>query len=363
MGQIQFANAEYLYALLAVLPAAAGLWYASFWLRRKARKQYGEEQLVDRYTRPLRLASEVVELAFWALSLALLVVATAGPVKPDTPQKAQAGTLQVMLVIDGSKSIRAEDYRAVMPGPLGEDGTTVLGPHGSRLDMSKHLITEKIMPAIQGNQIGIVTYSGAGFERAPLTDDFEALRFVLANWMTVHQPLAPGGGSHMVDGLSMALELFKRQGDPNKEQVIVLLSDGGFDDQIPELNKVLDEIVARKIRVIIVGLGGTAPISIPEYTLGRDGLYQFSGWAKKGGNAVQTQYDPAVLEHIQTATGADLVHLEQPSDLNVQWAAKIAGSKTEARQSPVFQYPLAAAIFLLVALFSRVLLFKRKDLV
>lgn len=354
---IHFANAEYLYALMAVLPAAVGLWYVSFWLRQKARKLYGDERLVDRYTRRLTIASEALELGAWVTILSLLVVALAGPMRPDAPQRAQTGSLQVVTVIDGSKSSHAEDYRTQLPGQPPSDG-----PHGSRLDMAKHVILTRIMAAIPGNQIGIVTYSGAGFSQAPLTDDFEALRFVLDEWVTVVRPIAPGGGSHMVDGLTMALKTFKKKADPNKEKVIVLFSDGGFDDKPEELEKVLQEIVDQKIRVIIVGMGGDSPIEIPEYLLGADGEYHFAGWAKKGGKVVPTVYDPTTLQHIASVTGGDLIRLEKASDLNIQWASKLAGSKAEAHETPVFQYPLAGALVLLFALSLRGLR-KRNDLV
>jgi Ca-activated chloride channel family protein len=362
MPHFHFANAEYLWALLAVLPAAAALWYGSFWLRQKARKLYGEERLVDRYSKRLRLASEVFELAAWALSLTLLVVAAAGPMRPDAPQKAQAGSLHVVLLIDVSKSSHAEDYRPVLPGPDGLDGTQVLGPHGSRLDMAKFVIKNKIMPAIPGNKIGIVTYAGGGYPQAPLTDDYEALRFVMDNWITVLAPAAPGGGSHMVDGLAMALETFKRSPEPGKDKVLVLFTDGGFDDKLEELDKILPELVKQNVRVIIVGLGGSASVDIPEYQMGADGQWQFSGWAKKDGKVVPTAFDPTTLQHIAASTGGDLIHLEKASDLNIQWAARLAGAKAEPHETPVFQYPLAGAIVLLVLLSLRGLI-KRDDLV
>ncbi len=364
MTHIHFAHAQYLIALLAVLPTVSAFWYANYWLRARARRHYGEEQLVDRYTRKTSLLAEAIELSAWCLCLALVVVAAAGPMLPDAPQRAKAGTLEVVAVMDVSKSMHAEDYRAVMPGPGGSDGTTVLGPHGSRLDMAKFVIEQRIMPAIAGNQLGVVTYSGGGFQQAPLTQDFTAVSWVLDNWVTVTQPAAPGGGSYMADGLTVALETFKAA-DPKsagKQRVIVLFTDGGFEGNRADLQKVLAQIADEKIRVIIVGLGGTTPITIPEYTQAADGSYQFSSWARLDGKIATTAYDPSVLQSIQTATGAELIHLQSPSDLNVSWASALAGGKTEAHEAPVFQYPLAVAMLLIVALSLRGLL-RRNDLV
>lgn len=240
-----------------------------------------------------------------------------------------------------------------MPGPDGSDGTQVLGPHGSRLDMAKKVITDKVMPAIPGNKVSVVTYSGGGHLQAPLTDDFEYVRWILENWVTVLTPAAPGGGSHMAEGLKTAVQVFKRAPDQSKDRVLVIFSDGGFDDKVDELDKVLQELVDMKVRVVIVGLGGSTPINIPEYIEAADGTYQFNGWAKKDGKVVPTVYESATLEHVAATTGGELLHLEKESDFAVQWAAKLAGSKAEAHETPVYQYPLAGALLVLIGLSLR----------
>ncbi|HEY9868164.1 MAG TPA: vWA domain-containing protein [Candidatus Obscuribacterales bacterium] len=356
MGNITFANPSYLYWLLAVLPLAAAFWYASFWFRRKTRQQYGEAGLVDRYTRKPGLVLELLQLGGWLVVLTLLVVATAGPLQPDAPQRARTGSLQVVIVMDVSKSMAAEDYRSVMPGPDGTDGALVVGPHGSRLDMTKYLITTRIMPAIQGNQIGVVTYTGSGFPQADLTDDYTALRFVLTNWVKVGS--APGGGSDFSEGLKEALATFKRDEDPNKEKVIVLFSDGGFTGDQAELAKVTQELAAQRVRLIIVGLGMPAAIPIPVY----DENGQLTGYFKKDDKVVTTAIEEANLTRLAAATGGEYIHLTNDKDLQIQWATTLAGTKVEPRVRHVYQYPLGVALALLLVLSARGL-FRGKDVV
>ena len=43
---------DYLYLLLAVLPALAALLYVSYKQRLAARREWGEEKLIERFTRP-----------------------------------------------------------------------------------------------------------------------------------------------------------------------------------------------------------------------------------------------------------------------------------------------------------------------
>lgn len=356
MGNFTFANPSYLYSLLAVLPLAAAFWYASFWFRRKGREQYGEAGLVNRYTRKPGLAAELLRLTAWVVTLALLVVAAAGPLQSDAPQRARTGSLQVVIVMDVSKSMAAEDYRGVMPGPDGTDGALVVGPHGSRLDMTKYLIVTKIMPAIQGNQIGVVTYTGSGFPQSDLTDDYVALRFVLENWVKVGS--APGGGSDFAEGLKEAIATFKRDEDPAREKVIVLMSDGGFTGKAEDLAAVTQELAAQRIRLIIVGLGMPTAIPIPVY----DAQGQLTGYFKKDDKVVTTTIEEPILIQLAAVTGGEYIHLTNDKDLTIQWASTLAGSKVEPKVRHVYQYPLGVALTLLFALSLRGLI-RRKDTV
>lgn len=356
MGDISFANPGYLYALLFILPLAVAFWYASRWRIGKGRQQYGEPGLVDRYTRRPRLALELLKATLWAVFLTLLVVSAAGPLQPEAPRRARTGSLQVVIVMDVSRSMAAEDYRSVLPGPDGGSGALVIGPHGSRLDMAKHVITTRIMPAIQGNQIGLVTYTGSGFPQADLTDDYLSLRFILRHWVKVGS--APGGGSDFAEGLNEALATIKRDEDPSKEKVIVLMSDGGFTGDPAQLAKVSQELVAQRVRLIVVGLGMTQAVPIPVYS----GAGQLTGYFEKEGQAVTTALEDARLRQLASATGGEFIHLTDDGDLQIPWVSTIAGSKVEPQVRQLYQYPLAAALTVLFLLSMAVLL-RRRDVV
>ncbi len=355
MSNIHFAHPQYLYALLVALPLVLVFCYTSYWARLKARQLYGEEKLVGRFTRKINLALEIGSWIGWLVVAAAIVVAAAGPVKPDVPQRAQAGSLQVVTVMDVSWSMGAEDYRPYMTARDGTPGTAVVGPFGSRLDMTKHIITTQIMPAIPGNQIGIVTYMGDGFPQADLTDDYTALRFVFENWIVTGS--APGGGSDMAEGLNQALATFKRDEDPKKQKVIVLFSDGGSSSKPEDLDKVLNQIAQQNIRVIIVGVGLQNPIPIPVY----DDNGQRTGYRQVNGQTATTAFEEPVLQHVATATNGTLLHVDETGKVNINWAVAVAGSKTEPRETQLFQYPLALGIGILLLL-SLSGLARRKDL-
>jgi hypothetical protein len=254
--------------------------------------------------------------------------------------------------MDVSWSMAAEDYRGIMNAPDGTPGTAMPGPFGNRLDMSKFIIVQRMMPAIQGNQIGLVTYMGNGFSQAPLTDDYTALRFVLKNW--VKDGSAPGGGSDISAGLSEALDTFKADEDPKKDKVIVLFSDGGFTGKPEELQDVIQKLNEQHVRVIVVGVGGNTPIPIPLYD--KD---QPKGYRTKDEQVVMTSIEEAQLQAIASATSNEYIHVAEAKDVNIQWASTLAGSKAEPHETHIYQYPLGAALALLLLLSLRGLARKR----
>src|SRR5579883_159773 len=99
---LHFLHPQYLSALWLIVPAALCLLYLSFVLRRKARRSFGEEELLARTSRPLKLAGEAALATLWVALLTLLVIAASGPVTRSLPTSIKAGSLQVICIMDVS---------------------------------------------------------------------------------------------------------------------------------------------------------------------------------------------------------------------------------------------------------------------
>jgi len=161
---MHFIRPDAFFLLIVALPLIASVWWLNLKLRQRDLKRYGEERLVGRFSEPLRKVTEGLVLAAWLFASALAITALAGPVTPATPAKVQEGSLQVVVLADVSKSMAAEDYRDSMPPVNGVAPDMVPGPYGTRLDMVKLVILKDLMPALQGNEIGICVYMGNGFD-------------------------------------------------------------------------------------------------------------------------------------------------------------------------------------------------------
>lgn len=141
-------------------------------------------------------------------SLLLLIVAAAKPVWGTEFAKSPTSESELVIVLDVSYSMLADDLK----------------PTRSRV-ASDSII--KLLPYLRGYRVGLVIFAGDAFERAPVTDDFISLSFVLQRAQNESFLLEPG--SNVVSGIEKAREILHRNEIPHSK-LILLVSDGEFDD-------------------------------------------------------------------------------------------------------------------------------------
>jgi Ca-activated chloride channel family protein len=313
---LDFLNVQAFWAMLG-LPFMVG---AILWgLRRRQAilREFGRMDLLIQFSRFSPKVKRVYQVLPTALCFSLLVFSMARPVLHGDFGKIREGTLDVVAVLDVSKSMRAEDC----------------GPGGSRFEMSKTALLQSL-PDLAGNRLGLVTFAGKSFPQAELTEDLEALEFVLKNWVTVDS--APSQGSNIGMALSEALRLFEEN---KRKRVILFFSDGGH--VRPEnLDGILAEIGIKGIPVISVGVGSKEGAKIPVYEEGK-----FKEWLQIDGNEVETQLNEDLLRKISQGTGGKYIHLRSAKNLKgVLRDPSVMGARALSGGREIFQIPLGLAI-------------------
>lgn len=350
---MNFSHMEFAWLVLA-LPAIGAALYAGHKLRLQAKRVYGTEQVLERFHKQKHSRLDWIHQAGIFAASCLLVLAAMGPIINSTPERVPDGSVQAVVVLDVSRSMAAEDYREFMPADAGQK-PDLNQPWGTRLDMAKYQIFQ-IMKAIQGNQLGIVNYAEKGFPQADLTSDFVALSFVVKNWVVLGN--APGFGSHYENGLREALATFKRDEDPKKKKVIILMSDGGFDGDPAELAKVVEDLNAQKVKLVIIGVGLPGANAIPIYDDGK-----LTGYFTVEGKTVTTSYEEDHLRELAAATHGLYHHVDSTAasqKVTIDWSNEVGGSRTELRGTPLFPY-FGGAAFAIVALLSIAAFMRKKD--
>ncbi len=360
-----FAYTEYLWMLLS-LPVFAGLLYVGYVLRSQVSENFRSEKF--RKIPGERRPSLLWELFYGGgtlLAIALIILAIAGPYQNNKPIRVPEGPVQACFVVDVSRSMAAEDYRDSMPADAGQR-PDLDSAWGSRLQMAKYQI-EKVMDALPGNQLCLVTYTEHGFGQAILDDDFNALRYVLKHWVKIGT--APGDGSNYADGMQIALNILTESGSQGKDKdstsdasrqvsqetskkqrVIILLSDGGFTGKPDEVKDAVERLQSENVKLVIVGIGMPGENAIPIY---ENGIRK--GQMEKEGKPLTTSYEEDAIRSLKTQTNASYSHIGLDADsqvVTIDWMTEISGSKIvfEKRMLGVYLAGAAYLIFTLIVL-------------
>lgn len=183
--------------------------------------------------------------------LVLLVVALARPQIVEDKREVKQQGYDLMLAIDLSGSMLAEDYE--------RDGERI-----NRLQAVKPIIQAFINQRIS-DRIGMVVFSGRAYTLAPLTFDHE--------WLERQVERLKLGmiedGTAIGDGLGVALtrlEQAKREdGGKRKGAFVVLMTDGANNRGVLTPDQATDIAKARNIPVYTIGAGKDGLVPMPVF--------------------------------------------------------------------------------------------------
>jgi hypothetical protein len=336
---------NFLLAVVAWLAVFSSSWFAVHAFL-KVRRQYGKSDLVDTYSTKVSRRTIMSALVLSLLVPTLIGAAIVGPYRDGVMHLVPAGSQDIVIGIQDSRGMGTVDY----PSLSGGDKLQFFNETGSDLDAARYMVEKGIMPAMVGNQIALVVYQGQAMPLVDLTDQQDIIKATLERELKIG--LAPIGTSE-VNGkvssiaafLQVALAEFDRFGAQGSNKVIVIFSKGD-DVSDPEfLAQEEEQVHARQIKVVIVGVGG-APALIPIYG-GDDqqflGYYQFNDrtFAMSG-------IDEGNLRKLAQDLGGTFVLLDPDHLATIDWVATLTSWRMEVGMELLFAWPAMAAYVLLV---------------
>jgi Ca-activated chloride channel family protein len=321
-----FGSPTYLYGLLLIPAAIVFLLWAER-QRRRATARVGEPALIARLSESVNTRGRRIKLVLWIGALALLIISMARPQWGETKQSVAQKGVQVMVALDVSKSMLAQDLKP------------------DRLTRAKMEINE-LMNHLNGDEVGLTAFSGASFVLFPLTSDYNTARSFLdsANPGVVSRP-----GTAIGEAIRTAMRGFDEA--RNSQKVIVVMTDG--EDNQADVTAAAQEAAKAGVMVYTIGFGSSAGDVIPEY----DNAGNQVGVKKdKSGQTVVSTLNEQALRDIAAATGgqyypatADGSELDAlAAQLNGLQKGDIQRSDTVQR-SEQYQWFLAPALALLIA--------------
>ncbi|MEM7532971.1 MAG: VWA domain-containing protein [Chloroflexota bacterium] len=259
--------------LLAVIPVAVLCLYITYRQRQRALNRLGNLTLITRLSESVNWTGRRWQTWLWVMALLLIVIALARPQLGSELQIVEQEGLQIMVVLDVSRSMLAEDLRP------------------NRLARAKLEISE-LMDRLGGDEIGLVLFSGASFIQFPLTSDYDTARAFLggADPSVISRP-----GTLIGDAIRTAMSGFDIQ--YSSQKVIVIMTDGENheDDALQAAQEAADEGAI----IYAIGFGSPQGEPIPTY----DGTGQLTGYIKdENDNIVLSKLDEVTLQRIALAT-------------------------------------------------------------
>lgn len=251
--------------------------------------------LIEHLTAQVSRPRQRVRWVLLLVAMVMLVLAAIGPRWGVTYEEVPRRGIDIMFVLDVSRSMLAEDVKP------------------NRLERSKQMI-EDVLQALGGDRVGLVTFAGTSVLNCPLTINYSALRMTLDE---IGPLVQTRGGTLIGDAIRLAAESFVDQ--VKQYKAIVVITDGEDQESYPveAARKVFTD---RGIRVYTVGLGDTGEGSrIPTEKEGQKLYLQHQG------QEVWSKMNPATLREIALAGGGAYVPVGTSNvDLGQVYREKIA---------------------------------------
>jgi Ca-activated chloride channel family protein len=266
---MRFATPEYFYLGVFAI-ALIGLFV--LWSARKKRRLlelFADKKLVGGLTANFSLQKRRYKYLLLFLGLIFLVLALARPQYGTHMVMLKREGQDVMLVVDCSKSMLAEDMKP------------------NRLDKAKQEV-RGLISRMTGDRVGLVAFAGAAFTQCPLTLDYSAAQMFID---VLDVDLIPTPGTNIGAAIEAATAAFNQKERKNK--IMIIITDG--EDFGGDIKRAVKEAKVQGVKIFTIGLGKPEGEPIPI----RNDRGEMIGYKKDGrGELVLTRLDEQMLQEI-----------------------------------------------------------------
>lgn len=271
---VNFAQAQYL-LLLLLIPLFFVFYAVMLRFRRRRVRRFGDETLVKEIM-PSRSASKGwVKVTLFSIAFFFFTIGMSRPQIGAKLKEHQTKGVEIMLALDVSNSMLAEDYSP------------------NRLERAK-LAISKLVDRLRDDRIGLIVFAGNSFVQLPITTDYVSAKMFLGSISTESVPVQ---GTAIGDAINTAIRSFSVQSEKSRAIIVITDGENHEDDPVAAAKQAAD----MGIRVFTVGVGSSNGEPIP---MNGELL------TDKDGNIVVTKLDEQMLRDIAAAGGGLYVRAE-----------------------------------------------------
>ena len=330
---IEFANKEYLFLLLLLIPYL--IWYMMYRKKTEPTMRMSDTFAFRYAPKSWKVRLMPLSLLLRMLAFIMIVLVLARPQTHDSWASKTVEGIDIMLAMDVSTSMLAEDLKP------------------NRIEAAKQVAAEFIIGRPNDN-IGLSIFAGESFTQCPMTTDHASLLNMLQN---VRTDIAARGliedGTAIGMGLANAVSRLKES--KAKSKVVILLTDGSNNrgDISPMTAAEIAKSLGIRVYTIGVGTKGTAPF--PPSATGLPGYVN-----------LPVEIDTKTLSDIAGATDGDFYRATNNRELQNIYKEIDKLEKTKlnvkqfSRRYEAYQpFALAALLLLLLEILLRITVFRK----
>ena len=266
----------------------------------------------------LKLSQNLIYLRI--LAVVLLVFALARPQSPVADSKIQSEGIDIVLAIDCSTSMLAEDFK------LG-------GQRQNRVEVVKSVVKDFITGR-KNDRIAIVAFASRAYTICPLTLDYG---WLLDNLERVKTGLVEDGTAI---GSGIATSLNRLKDSKAKSKVVILLTDGRNNTGKISPLTATEAAKALKIKVYTIGAGSKGPVPYPVKDFFGNTVYQ----------PVEIDIDEDTLIKIADMTQAKYFRAQDTEGLRKIYKEIDGLEKTVIEEKGYLEYNELFTVFLILGL-------------
>ncbi len=316
-----WANPEYFWLLL-LIPILAGFYIWRWYSKKAPSLTFSSTKPLENLPGNWRAWLTYLTPILFITSFALLVTALARPQLQNTTVERNAEGIDIVLSIDISTSMRAEDIEP------------------NRLEGAKEVAADFISNRVS-DRIGINVFARQSFTVVPPTMDYDLVKELLE---TVDMGMVQDGTAI---GMGIATAVNRLKDSQAESKVIILLTDGMNNSGEIDPITAAELATSFNIRMYTIGIGtrGTAPYPIDDPIFGR--RYQ----------NVRVDIDEDMLRQIADMTGGSYYRATDKDELIAIYDEIDQLEQTEIEEIIYTDYEDRYPFWLLLAFLTLVLAF------
>ena len=329
---MEFANKEYLFLLLLMIPYL--IWYLMYRKKSEPTMRMSDTRAYRYAPRSWRVTLMPLQLLLRLAVFVLLVLVLARPQTQNSWKNETMEGIDIMLAMDVSTSMLAEDLKP------------------NRIEAAKKVASDFIIGRPNDN-IGLTIFAGEAFTQCPMTTDHASLLNLLNNVRTdIAQRLIEDGTAI---GMGLANAVSRLKESKAKSKVVILLTDGS--NNRGDLSPMTAAEIAKSfgIRVYTIGVGTN---KVAPYPMPVAGGVQYIN--------IPVEIDTKMLNDIAAATDGDFYRATNNKELQRIYKeidklekSKLNVKKYSKRYEAYQPYAIAAVILLLLEILLRITVFRK----